>query len=61
MDEDSSLSPLFCCPHTLLPFYEEFDGGGKVSHRLGPSPSTTSVIELEVHCLGIKSSGVKPL
>lgn len=31
----------------------------KVSHHWGPSPSAMSVIELEVHCLGIRSSEVK--
>lgn len=47
---------------TSLPaFYEEFDGGGKLSHQLGPLSSAMSVIELEVNCLGIKGSEVKSL
>lgn len=65
MDTDSGLSPFFVVStqHTPPPsaFYEEFDGEGKVSHQLGPLPSAMSVIELEVHFLGIKSSEVKSL
>lgn len=59
LDEDFSLLFLFCCLRIFLFFYEEFDGGGKVSYRLGFSLLMTSVIELEVYCLGIKSLGVK--
>lgn len=60
MDEDSEVPPHLVV-RPLPFFYEEFDGGRRVSHQMQPLPSAMSVIESKVHCLGIKSSEVKPL
>ena len=48
----------FYCPRTLLHLMRTLMGQESKSSP-GPSPSAMSVIELEVHCLGIRSSEVK--
>lgn len=63
MDKDSGLSPLFSCLHNPhpSPFLWGIWWERKSKSSAEALPSAMPVIELEVYCLGIRSSEVKSL